>query len=76
MADHVESSFSAAALESFLSAHPRRAVQRRQDLPPARPSTKRSLIAGVFLVTCLAVYLAVGFAAILVIQDAWVTIAR
>jgi hypothetical protein len=76
MGEHAESSFSAAAIESFLSAHPRPAVQRRQELPRARPSTKRSLIADVFLVTCLAVYLAVGFAAILAIQHAWLTIAR
>ena len=76
MAEHAESRFSAAALEPFLLAHPRPAVQGRQELPPARPSTKRSLIAGVFLVTCLAVYLAVGFAAILVIQHEWLTMAR
>jgi hypothetical protein len=76
MAEHAESSFSAATLDSFLAAHPRRALQWRPELPPERPSTRRSLIAGVFLVTCLAVYLAVGFAAILVIQHAWLTIAR
>jgi ABC-type uncharacterized transport system permease subunit len=75
MAEPAGSSFSAAALESFLSAHPRRVIQRRRELAPAKPSKKHSLIAGVFLATCLAVYLAVGFAAILVIQHAWLTIA-
>jgi hypothetical protein len=76
MAEHLESSFSSAALESFLSAQPRRAIQPRREQAPARHSKKHSLIAGVFLATCLAVYLAVGFAAILVIQHEWLTIAR
>jgi hypothetical protein len=75
MTPPAESSFSAAALESFLSAQPRRVFQRRRELAPAKPSKKHSLIAGVFLVAYLAVYLAVGFVAISVIQRVWLTIA-
>jgi len=76
MAEHAESTFSTVALESFLSAHPRRAVYRRRELAPPRPSMKHTLAAGIFLAAYTAVYLAVGFAAVSVIQSFWLTITR
>ena len=76
MAQPIESSFSAPALGSFLSAQPRRVVQPRHEVAPEKLSAKRSMVAGAFLVAYLAVYLAVGFVAVSAIQHLWVALAQ
>jgi hypothetical protein len=74
MSEQLESAFPVGAFQPLISGRPDDGVVRYPGLSMAKPAKKHSIVAAVFLMLYIAIYLAIGFLGISLIGRAWATV--
>jgi hypothetical protein len=76
MSDHPGTSYHPSAFVPFVPVPSREATEKARPISSGKLSIKRSAAACAFLLFYAAVYFGVGFAGIVVIEQAWLAIFR